>query len=176
MRVIGTVFKVMVLQVTAILLANIAVADCFNKTRSEGGAELYVVSAGVRVRVERANNGWDIGIKLQKIGEDFIRTVVSDGQAIELIGQVIGVDQEKRNVAQDVTRVFVAAGQLIIIGNGQVLMRDLKSEGANQADCRVAAGDEGQVFRSVLSGLGIKFYSKTVTVPSGEAFLGAIGL
>ena len=176
MKMHRTILKLFVVNIVATMLANSATADCFTQSRSEGGAELYVVSAGARVRVERTEGGWDIGIKLQEIGEDFVRIVVADGQAVELVGQVIGVDQQKRNSPQDTARVFVAAGQLVIIGKGQVKMRDLNGQGASRVECRAARGDEGEVFRSVLSGLGIKVRSKTVRVASGEAFLGAIGL
>ena len=158
------------------LSAKSAHAECFRQDKSAGGAQLFVISSSSRVRVERTSNGYDIGMKMSDIGEDFVRTVVPFGEAFEIVGQRIDVDENNKSIVQDIARVILAADQLIVIGNGQVMLQDLRTSDNKSLNCSRDRGEITQWLKSEIAGLGIKLSSRTVKVASGNAVLAAIGL
>lgn len=151
-----------------------ALASCARPERSQGGAELFVISPTIRVRFERTDEGPDVGLKLEYFGSDFVRRILKAGasEAVQLIGKVAVPNSAGKSLHREVVRVLLAEGLLVISTPEQLLVRS--ADGA--VSCQRPNPEAIERFLSELEVSGVKLRTSSVYGVSEETFLQAIGL
>lgn len=153
--------------VQVLLLASLTAAGhaaCPTPQRSQGGAELYLLSNSIRIRFEQRYDGADVGLKLLGFGEDFVREVREreSSEVVEITGKIDGQVAARVVLVDDLLVVSSSDGLLIRDGNGNV-----RCGSALEAQ-------DAELIRSKVKGSRIRRAEVSVTTP--DAFARQLGL
>jgi hypothetical protein len=147
-----------------------ASASCPEPQLSQGGAELYLIGPNIRVRVQ----GEDVGLKLQMLGEDFVRRerALDSNAAVLIVGRTPRINVSVGARYEEIVSVLKLQDMLIVSTPSLLMVKDA----GGKTICSQPSPSLVSDFVRKLEANGAQVDKAYVSAVSEDAFAAALGM